>query len=136
MKKNTKQKLLAALFAEAAKLGIDSETLREDIAPDLIEKRLSKATPQEVFRVIEYITGKGNPKSRMRNQKFKYESSREGLLQEIKDLAVERFGEDYIVPLNNLCSRFGESDGYRKMKIAGLKELKRRLIELQREDPW
>lgn len=131
MKNDTRQKLLAALFSEAAKLGIDQKTLREDIAPGVTGKRLSESNTQEIFRVVEYVTGK-----KWLYRKPKYESSRNGLLQEIKDLAIKRFGEDFVNPLNKLCARFGESDGYRKMKIAGLKELKRRIIELQRTDPW
>ena len=151
MTKNVKYSLLKALFAEAAKLGIDQETLREDIAPGIIGKRLSKAKVWEVSRVLDHIHGRHTPHNppvnggRPASSPFtggieggrkRYESSRAGLLEEIKDLAVTRFGQDYIVPLNNLCARFGESDGYRKMRVAGLKELKRRLKELQRDDPW
>lgn len=145
MTKNGKHALLKALFAEAVKLGIDQEILREDIAPGVIGKRLSKASPQEVAKVLDYIHGRdtmprvrtGDTEHRVpTGNKFRYESSRAGLLEEIKDLAIARFGQDYIVPLNNLCARFGESDGYRKMRVSALKELKRRLKELNRDDPW
>lgn len=140
MKKTTKQKLLGALFAEAKKVGLDAETLREYIAPEILDgKRLSEATPQEVSRVLENISrsnGLNGSNSVNGLEKKRYESSRSGLIEEIVDLARARYGNDFIVPLNNLCARFGESDGYRKMRIAGLKELKLRLIELNKEGHW
>ena len=133
--KGGRYKVLKAIFSEAARLGIPQESLREDIPQSLIGRRLSQATAGELIRVLEHV--KGNSKSEARNPKWqRYESSRDGLLKEVVDLARARFGEDFIVPLNNLCARFGESDGYRKMRIAALKELKRRLKELQRDDPW
>ncbi|GAB62670.1 MAG: hypothetical protein DWB56_14805 [Candidatus Jettenia sp.] len=145
MNKNGKHKLLAVLFAEAKKVGLSAETLREYIAPEILGgKRLSEATSKEVFRVITHITDCRDasrdtalrvPTRGQREIRKRYESSRTGLLEEIADLARARYGADFIVPLNNLCARFGESDGYRKMRIAGLKELKKRLIELQKEDP-
>ncbi|MDN3515342.1 MAG: hypothetical protein NG747_13220 [Candidatus Brocadia sp.] len=146
--KNTKHLVLKALFAEAAKYGISQETLREDIAPGVIGKRLSKAKVQEVARVLDHIRELHSRDTEHRvpastplppaigGQWKRYESSRAGLLKEISDLAIMRFGQEFIVPLNNLCARFGESDGYRKMRVSALKELKRRLKELQRDDPW
>jgi hypothetical protein len=80
--------------------------------------------------VLDYIHGRANPKP------WRYESSRAGLVAEIRDLAISRFGQDYVVPLNNLCARFGESDGYRRMRVSALKKLKLRLKELNRDDPW
>ncbi len=128
-------RILQALFAEAKSRGIGMDMLRDEIAPEALGKRLSQAGAQEIARLLDHI--KGNTKSEIRNPKWqKYESSRAGLLAEVRDLAIERFGQDFIVPLNNLCARFGESDGYRKMRIAALKELKRRLKELQRDNPW
>ena len=51
------KKLLAALFAEAKKLGIEQDVLRNEIAPAVIKKRLSMASGQEILRVIEHVTG-------------------------------------------------------------------------------
>ena len=141
--------MLQALFAEAKKLGIGQETLREDIPPGLTGKRLSKCSPQEVARVLVYIHNRhgipeptpnpsqegNNPKSEFQNPKSRYESSRSGLLEEIRDLAIARFGEDYALPLNAFCARFGETDGFRKMRVNQMKRVKQRLKELQREDP-
>lgn len=137
---SNKNLLLKALFAEAKKFGIDQETLREDIAPGVIGKRLSKAKVWEVAQVLDHIKAlHGVPSTPLPpasgGQWKRYESSRVGLLEEIKDIALARFGQDYIVPLNSLCARFGESDGYRKMRVSALKELKRRLKELNRDDP-
>ena len=55
---NPKSKILKALFSEAKKLGIDQETLREDVAPGVIGKRLSAASSGEVARVLVYIHNK------------------------------------------------------------------------------
>ena len=130
-----------ALFSEAKKLGIAQETLREDIAPALIGKRLSRASPQEVARVLVYIHNRHgipetrNSKHETQNPKLKrYESSRAGLLEEIRDLAIARFGEDFVRPLNALCERFGV-EGYRSMRVSQAKAVKATLIRLQREDP-
>lgn len=139
---NSKHKLLKALFAEAKKLGIGQETLREDITPGVINKRLSAASPQEIAKVLIHIHNRhgipetGNTKFETLNSKQKqYESSRAGLLEEIRDLAIVRFGEDYALPLNAFCARFGETDGFRRMRINQMKRVKQRLKELQREDP-
>lgn len=131
--KNGKHRLLKALFAEANKLGIDQETLREDIVPGVIGKRLSKASPQEVARVLDYLKGK-DTRSDTQNSKWRrYESSRAGLIQEIIDIAKERFGEDYARPLNAFCAKFGEADGFRKMRVSQMKAVKQRLKELNRK---
>ena len=148
-KQIAKYKILKALFSEAKRLGIDQETLREDVAPGVINKRLSAATPQEVARVLVYIHNRhgipeptpnpsqegNNPKSEIQNPKLRYESSRAGLLEEIRDLAIARFGEDYALPLNAFCARFGETDGFRRMRVSQMKRVKQRLKELQQEDP-
>lgn len=153
---NPKFEILKAIFAEAKRQGIPQETVREDIAPGVIGKRLSQARPQEAARVLDHIRtlaapppqspSKGGqlsprsteltPKSGGGSRGWKYTSSRAGLLEEVKDIAIARFGQDYIVPLNNLCARFGEGDGYHKMRVSALKELKRRLKELNQSDPW
>ena len=151
-----KSRILKALFAEATKLGISQEILREDIAPGVIGKRLSKCSSQEVARVLVHIHNRhgipeptpnpsqeGNPpasKSPLLGGdkgvgRIQYESSRAGLLEEIRDLAIARFGDDYASPLNAFCARFGEPDGFRKMRVNQMKIIKQRLKELQREDP-
>ncbi len=42
-----------------------------------------------------------------KSSRKKYESSTKGLKDEICDLARERFGESWELPLNNFCIRFG-----------------------------
>ncbi len=136
--KNPKATILKALFSEAKKLGIDQETLRDDIAPAVINKRLSAASSAEVARVLVYIHNRHgvpeNPKSEIRNPKLQYESSRRGLLQEVADLAKQRFGDDFVRPLNALCEKF-KVEGYRSMRVSQAKAVKATLIRLQREDP-
>lgn len=142
--RNGKHAILKALFSEAKRLGIDQETLRDDIAHAVIHKRLSKATPQEIAKVLVYIHKLHgiveNPipdwiGDEIRNPKWKrYESSRDGLLQEIKDLAIARFGQDFIRPLNALCERF-RVEGYRSLRVNQAKAVKQTLLRLQREDP-
>mgnify|MGYP001567645045 CR=1 FL=1 len=135
--RNPKAKILKALFSEAKKLGIDQETLREDVAPGVINKRLSAATPQEVARVLVYIHNRHgipetrNSKHETQNPKLKrYESSRAGLLEEVKDLAVARFGQDFVRPLNALCERF-RVEGYRSMRVSQAKAVKATLAEMR-----
>ncbi len=137
--RNPKSKILKALFAEAKKLGISQETLREDIAPGLIGKRLSNASSQEVARVLVYIHNRhGIPDADIVGTRSavspRYESSRRGLLQEVADLARQRFGDDFVRPLNALCERF-KVEGYRSMRVTQAKAVKATLIRLQREDP-
>ena len=141
-KQIAKYKILKALFAEAKKLGISQETLREDIAPGVINKRLRECSPQEVARVLVYIHNRhGVPDCRDTEHRvptggngIRYESSRRGLLQEVSDLAKQRFGEDFVRPLNALCERF-KVEGYRSMRVSQAKAVKATLIRLQREDP-
>ena len=133
--KNGRYKLIRAVFARAKELGIDQETLRDDIAFAVIGKRLSKATAPEIARVIDYITRKaGTRKPETANRK-RYESSRQGLIEEIKDIAKARFGDEYAHPLNAFCARFGEPDGFRRMRVDQMKRVKQRLLELQETNP-
>ena len=64
----------------------------------------------------------------------KYESSRAGLIAEVRDLAIARFGTDFIRPLNALCERF-KVEGFRSLRVNQAKAVKATLIRLQREDP-
>ncbi|HHT9137365.1 MAG TPA: hypothetical protein ACFYEK_09010 [Candidatus Wunengus sp. YC60] len=137
-----KHKLLGALFAEAAKRGIAQETLRDDIAPAIIGKRLSAASVQEVARIVDHITGRSSGLNGLNGlngsnglNRKRYESSKQGLIQEIRDIARDRFGDDYAAPLNAFCARFGEPDGFRKMRVSQMKIVKQRLKELQKSDP-
>ncbi len=51
-----RKRLLAALFVKAGNHGIEADELREDIAPAVIGKRISKASPREIVRLIEHVT--------------------------------------------------------------------------------
>ena len=119
-------------------MGISQETLREDIAPGLLNKRLSKCSPQEVAKVLVYVHNKHGIAETTDytdyTEKKRYEPSRKGLLQEVADLAKQRFGEDFVRPLNSLCERF-KVEGYRSMRVSQAKAVKATLIRLQREDP-
>lgn len=124
-----RRRLLAALFAEATRRGIEGEDLRDVIAPGLIRKRLSEASAREIYKVLEHVAGKRRP-SRPR-----YESSIEGLRKEVADLARERFGEDYERPLNALCRKFGVGH-YRWLNVATAKAIRERLKQLQAAGPY
>lgn len=122
-------------------MGISQETLREDIAPGLLGRRLSQCTAGEAIRVLVYIHNRhGVPEALspagggLGGGIKQYESSRRGLLQEVADLAKQRFGEDFVRPLNALCERF-KIEGYRSMRVSQAKAVKATLIRLQREDP-
>ena len=139
-------KLLAALFAEAKKLGIDQEVLRNEIAPAVIKKRLSMASGQEIVRVIEHVTGRSNPprppfaKGGMSKTPplekgdrggFRYESSKAGLLQELEDIARERWGESFAKSLNAFVNANKETQThYKFLSVTSLKAIKERIKEL------
>ena len=144
MKIAPKEKLLAALFAEAKKVGVEQETLRNEVAPAVITKRLSKASAQEVLRVIEHVTGSGQG-SGVRGQQNrapitghrpqKYESSKAGLLQELEDVARERWGEGFAKSLNAFVNANREiQTHYKMMGVAGVKALKERIKALNLKD--
>lgn len=131
--KNPKVGLLKAIFAEASARGV-AHILRDEIAPGVMRKRLSQASVQELAFLLDHL--KGNSKSEIRNPRWKkYESSKAGLTEEIRDIARERFGADFAAPLNAFCARFGEPDGFRRMNVARMKTVKQRLLELQKTDP-
>ena len=127
--KAPKQRLLAALFTKGAKLGFDADTIRNDVAPKVIEKRLSEASPKEIVLVIEHMTGlyKGSPK--------KYESSKDGLIEELEDAARARWGAVFEQSLNafiNSHAYKGTKTHYKFMRVTDLKAFKDRLVQLNR----
>lgn len=124
-----RRRLLARLFVEAADKGIDEGDLRDVVAPGLIQKRLSEASPKEIYQVLEHIAGK------RKATKPRYESSLDGLRREVADLARERFGEEFERPLNAFCRKFGIGH-YRWLNVACAKVVRERLKELQAEGPY
>jgi len=136
---NKRAKILSALFSKAAKMGIDADVLRDDIAPQVIKKRLSEASGAEIARVLDHVTGFDNPpQSPFSKGGFNYDSSRDGLLEEMKDAARARWGEHFEGPLNAFINshRRRAVTHYRFLRIAELKEFKNRLKNLNRTDPW
>ena len=133
-KKSKRQALLGALFIAAEEHGIDQQELRDTIAPQLIKKRLSAASEQEIKVVLKHIAG-----PRRHEGTKKYESSLQGLRQEVQDLARERFGESWEQPLNMFCRRFGVQH-YRWLDVSHAKAVKEALIRLQKQkakgDAW
>lgn len=127
--KAPKQRLLAALFTKGAKLGLDADTIRNQITPEVIKKRLSEAEPREIVRVIEHMTGlyKSRPK--------KYESSKAGLIEELEDAAKSRWGAAFEQSLNafiNSHAYKGTKTHYKFMSVTDLKAFKDRLVQLNR----
>lgn len=145
-------KIRGALFAEVEKHGIDTKDegymhFRNNIAPEIIGKRISKANAYELGKLLDYVHKwagvkkeakaefTGTPQTMDEYYRKKYPPNRKGLLEEISDLLSIRFRDNYTGRLN-FTSRFGAKDGFRLMKINGLKALKSRLKELNRSDPW
>lgn len=129
--KTPKQRLLAALFTKGAKLGLDADTIRDQITPEVINKRLSEAEPKEIVRVIEHMTGlyKSRPK--------KYDSSKAGLIEELEDAARARWGVAFEQSLNAFINSHafqGTKTHYRFMRVTDLKAFKDRLVELNRAE--
>lgn len=118
-------KILSALFSKAAKMGIDAEALREEIAPSVIKKRLSEASAQEIVRLIDHVTGLDTrDRSYSSRDGFKYDSSRAGLIEELKDAGRARWGAEFEGPLNAFVnSHLKVKTNYRWLKVAALKAL-------------
>lgn len=129
-KKDPRQKLLAALFARAREMGIESEELRDELAPTVIKKRLSEASSRDIFKLLEHVTGVYTKTGYM-----KYASSKAGLLDELKDVARERWGEGFERSLNAFVNANRPAKThYRFLGVAALKALKERIRELNRRD--
>lgn len=131
-KTEPRQRLLAALFSKAREMGIESEELREELAPTVIKKRLSEASSQEIFRLLEHITG-----IYRKTGYKKFESSKAGLVEELKAAARARWGEDFDKPLKAFINSHGYKGTvthYKFMKVADLKAFKDRLKELNRQE--
>ncbi|MFQ5901494.1 MAG: hypothetical protein ACE5IH_08060, partial [Thermodesulfobacteriota bacterium] len=108
--------LRRAIFGEIKKQGIDSDDFRDITVPEIIGKRLSRASVRDMGKILTYLKGG-------------YESSRKGIIDEIIDLAKARFGDGFERPLNNLCKRFGISH-YKWLDVRHGKALKKRLKEI------
>lgn len=83
-KKSLRAKKLSQLFAEAAKRGIDSDELRNIIAPGIIGHRISEATTGELIEVIRHI---GVPASTHPRTSASTDSSPSGFKDKFSDLA-------------------------------------------------
>ena len=133
-----RNRLLAALFSQAKKKGIQGDELRDVIAPGLIGKRLSEATMQEIVRVIEHLSGENSNGQRAMGNEKKYASSRAGLIEELADAAKERWGEDFEKPLNAFINSHRRLKAftithYRFLNVTWLKGIKERLREMNRK---
>lgn len=125
--KETKNRLLRALFLKARKAGIASDELRDYIAPAVIGKRLSEASPKELLRVIERVSG---------HRVQKYAGSRAGLIEELTDVARARWGEEFEGPLNTFVNSHRSTvTHYKFLPTKTLKVFKNRLKELNIKDP-
>ena len=120
--------MLGKLFISAQERGISPEDLRDHIAYELIGKRLSSASEKEISIVLERIAGPY--KKKRPEKKPSYESSVNGLRTEICDIARERFGESWELPLNNFCQRFGVRH-WKWLDVSHGKAVKEALIRLR-----
>lgn len=118
----TRRRLLSAVFAEAKKRGIDAGFLRDEVAVNICGKRLSQAQPKELMKLIEHLTDK---------KASVYPSSRAGLVAELKDAAMARWGEDWERTLNQFINSHRKTPThFHFLGIADLKAMKERLKEL------
>ncbi|MDA8106192.1 MAG: DUF1018 domain-containing protein [Nitrospiraceae bacterium] len=84
------------------------------------------------------IKGKGQ---RVEGKGQKYESSLDGLRQEVEHLARHRFGEHYDRPLNALVARMRRDENntathWKFLDVGGLKNLRDALITLNKRGPY
>ncbi|WKZ32942.1 MAG: hypothetical protein QY316_00620 [Thermodesulfobacteriota bacterium] len=131
-KTEPRQRLLQSLFAKARQYGIESDELRERIAPSVIGKRLSEASSKELFKVLDHVT-----KIYMQSGYQKFDSSKTGLLLELEAAARARWGEEFKKPLLAFINSHGLKGAYthyRFMKVAELKAFKERIKELNKKE--
>lgn len=119
--KSPRGKILGVLFKKASQLGISQSMVRDVIALEVNNKRLSASTLTEIGRVIDRITGA--PRQR------RYAPGIAGLRCEIKDLAMSRWGDGWEDSLNKFCVSFGLSH-HRFVDITKGKVIKQRLKEM------
>lgn len=144
----TRHNLLKELFAEANSQGLDYKdaagSFRSETVTSLCDgRRLSQCSERDIRKVIAWLKERGHTtgsgQAAMTLDGFfrkAYPATKTGMLAEIRDLGRIRFGENYIEHLNNLCARWGEKDGYHKLRVATLKKLKAWLIDHIKNDPW
>ncbi len=121
--KSKRSSILGALFCAAQERGIPAEQLRDEIAPGLINKRLSAASEQEIKLVLTHIAGPMKKRRPSHQSHGSYASSMQGLRAEICDLARARWGDAWSSSLNNLCRKFGV-DHYNFLNFAHGKAVK------------
>lgn len=85
--------------------------------------------------VISRVPGHGSSRGRIHAERFHEESSVEGLRNEVIQIARERYGEDFVKPLEALCRKLNIED-YRTMDVRHGKALKKTLLRLQAEGPY
>ena len=131
--RSKRQKLLAALFAETKKKGIDAEFLRDVVSQNIISKRLSEATPQELVKVLEHITQ--DTRLKTQDSRQSYESSKTGLLQELEDIARARWGEGFQSSLNAFVNSHRQTPThYRFLPVTDMKAVKERIREMNKNE--
>lgn len=139
-RKDPRSRLLSALFSKSLKAGIAAEKLRNDIAPDVLGKRISEASAQELFKLIEHITGLypaigERPIGSIKDNRFKYFSSRTGLIEELEDSARARWGADWERSLNSFINSNRKAPTHWKfLRVADAKAVKERLKEMNERD--
>lgn len=137
--------MLGKLFLEADARGIPRERVREEIAPGLLNgKRLSAASEREISLVLTHVAGPMKKQQPRRGERIpqahnsrtwkKYDSSIQGLRDEICDLAKARWGmESWERSLNSLCNRFGVKR-WQWLDYSHGRELKSTIIRMQSAD--
>ena len=90
-------------------------------------------TTEEASDLLEYFRGLGFPLQRPERAPLpKHESSLFGLREEVRDLALMRWGEGWERPLNALCRRFGV-DRWQWLDVKHGKAIKAWLMEHRTE---
>lgn len=132
IKREPRRTFLKALFAKARELGIDPDQLRDEIAPEIIKKRLSAATAPEIGKVIDHIT---KSVASPRGNDFKYPSTKDGLIEELRDVAFARWGADYERSLNAFINANRKvKTHYAFVDVSTLKAVKNRIKALNSEE--
>lgn len=139
---NTKQKqLIHILKAQLMKTGVIDEDGYRAMLSRLFDVSSSKElTYNQASDFIDELKklgavivpkGKQKPDRWKKKEVYEFESSKKGLIEEIRHYAAKRYGAEYDTPLRVLAKRMFDVDRYEWLSAYRLKHLKQALLNLE-----
>jgi hypothetical protein len=126
-------------------LGIDDTSYRSMLSNWFNVSSSKALSYEQATRLIEEFNKKGfksASKAKKKTAKWKgkevrtFDSSHEGLLQEVEHYAQQRWGEGWIHPLNALCKTIFKMHTYKWIGTYRLIDLKKAILNLEASGPY